>query len=96
MAQVDGVSVTSRVVVNGSRFGACYSNVTFSVNDYPAYFTSQIEDGLVVRGEEGLFVWQLTTVRPYSSMTFVTASAVEYPRPADGATSETLWSNRIL
>ncbi|CAM9250665.1 unnamed protein product [Ascophyllum nodosum] len=58
---VDGVSVTSRVVVNGSRFGACYSNVTFSVNDYPAYFTSQIEDGLVVRGEEGLFVWQLTT-----------------------------------
>ncbi|CAM9250739.1 unnamed protein product [Ascophyllum nodosum] len=58
---VDGVSVTSRVVVNGSRFGACYNNVTFYINDYPAYFTSQIEDGLVVRGEEGLFVGEATS-----------------------------------
>ena len=76
MVQVDGVSVTSRVVVNGSRFGACYNNVTFYINDYPAYFTSQIEDGLVVRGEEGLFVGEATSsVRPYSSMTLVLSFA---------------------
>lgn len=63
MLQVDGVSVTSRVVVNGTRFGACYNNRTFEANGYPAYLTSREENGLAVRGDEGLLVVEYTGVR---------------------------------
>ena len=63
MDQVDGVSVTSRVVVNGTRLGACYNNRTFHINGYPAYFTSREENGLVVRGDEALLILNFPEVR---------------------------------
>lgn len=63
MLQVDGVSVTSRVVVNGTRFGACYNNRTFQANNYSAYITSREENGLTVRGNEALLVWGFSGVR---------------------------------
>lgn len=59
MLQVDGVSITSRLVVNGTRLGACYNNRTFQANNYSAYFTNREENGLTVRGDEALLVREL-------------------------------------
>lgn len=62
LLQYDGVSITSRLVVNGRRFGGCYNFTGMEENNYPAYFTSRFEDGQVVRGDEGISVMSLNLV----------------------------------
>lgn len=44
LSQVDGVSLISRVVLNGTQVGGCYNNTMFSINDNLAYFSSDVGD----------------------------------------------------
>lgn len=45
LRQVNGISVVSPVVINGTRFGDCYNSTELEANGYPVYWTSEPSSG---------------------------------------------------
>lgn len=61
--QTDGVSVISPVVLNGTRYGACYKGTGFEFNGYPAYYAEPLDTTADIQSERAVLV---TTVEDVS------------------------------
>lgn len=61
----DGVSVISPVVLNGTRYGACYKGTGFEFNGYPAYYAEPLDTTADIQSERAVLVTTVEDVKDF-------------------------------